>query len=301
MKRYGDIIKDLIVQDNRYYVLTAENMGPIYYIMDDIRDNYLDVGIAEQNMLGVAAGLAIRGRIPIVHAMSSFLVMRAFEFIRTDIGYGNLNVKLVGTAAGLLSEKNGATHQCVEDIALMHSIPNMHIYAPADNDDMIKMQKAILKEDNPSYMRYNDSIAKYEHADFTVGKSEVIGNGKDFVIITYGIMFATALELKELLHSEGSDVTLINLRAIVPLDEETIVETVKRTKSVVVIEDHLEYGGVSTMLRELLYSKHILKDLYSFSLKNYFKPGDISSVLCNEGLSAEAIYNELCNCGTINN
>ena len=88
MQRYGDILKELILKDNRYYVLTAENMVPIYYIMDDIKDNYLDAGIAEQTMVGVAAGLALRGRVPVVHAMASFLLMRAFEFIRTDIGYG---------------------------------------------------------------------------------------------------------------------------------------------------------------------------------------------------------------------
>ena len=293
MQRYGDILKELILKDNRYYVLTAENMGPIYYIMDDIKDNYLDVGIAEQTMVGVAAGLALRGRVPVVHAMASFLLMRAFEFIRTDIGYGKLNVTLVGTAAGFLSEKNGATHQSVEDIALMHCIPDMHIYAPADNDDMIKMERAIMEEDNACYLRYNDTKSNYEHEPFSKGKAEIIGDGADYAIITYGIMFSTAMKVKEMLEAAGNTVTLVNLRSIVPWDEQGILNSIKDAGHIVVIEDHLAYGGVSTMLSELMAQKGIVGKLHAFNLRGYFKPGSIDNILAYEKLSAGSIYDSI--------
>ena len=293
MKRYGDILKELILEVNNYYVLTAENMGPIHYIIDDIRDNYLDVGIAEQAMVGIAAGLAIRGRVAVVHAMASFLLMRAFEFVRTDIGYGKLNVKLVGTVAGLLSEKNGATHQCVEDIALMRCIPNMHIYAPADNDDMSKMERVIMKENNACYLRYNDTLSNYNHEPFSIGKAEIIGDGKDYVIITYGIMFLTAMRVKDMLEASGKTVTLVNLRSIVPWDEQMIISAIRNAGIIVVIEDHLAYGGVSTMLSELIVQRRITGIFYAFNLQGYFKPGSLVDILDYEKLSAESIYDRI--------
>lgn len=293
MKHYGNTLKELILEDNNYYVLTAENMGPIYYIIDDIRDNYLDVGIAEQTMVGIATGLAIRGRIPVIHAMASFLLMRAFEFIRTDIGYGKLNVKLVGTAAGLLSEKNGVTHQCVEDIALMRCIPDMHIYAPADDDDMNKMERVIMKEDNACYLRYNDFLSDYNHEPFSIGKAEIIGDGRDYAIITYGIMFSTAMKVKEILETSGKTVILVNLRSIVPWDEQGIISAIKNVGKIVVIEDHLSYGGVSTMLSELIVQQKITGMFYTFNLHGYFKPGSLVDILDYERLSAEYIYDSI--------
>lgn len=294
-KRYGDILKDLIVQTGKYYVLTAENMGPVYYIVDKIKDNYLDVGIAEQTMIGMASGLALRGKVPVVHAMSSFLLMRAYEFIRTDIGCGHLNVKLVGTAAGLLSEKNGVTHQCIEDIAIMHCIPDMHIFAPADNDDMLKMERTIMEEDNACYLRYNDTESTYEHEPFVIGKAEVIGDGEDFAIITYGFMFSESLKLKQLLKLNGKTVKLVNLRSISPIDEKSLLNVINSTKIVVVIEDHLPYGGVSTMICELMTKHGISKEVKCFNLTHYFRPGSTKEILDYEKLSAECVYEELSN------
>lgn len=293
VERYGEILKQLVLKDNKYYVLTAENMGPIYYIINDIKENYLDVGIAEQTMVGVAAGLALRGRVPVLHAMASFLLMRAFEFIRTDIGYGKLNVKLVGTAAGILSEKNGATHQCVEDIALMHCIPDMHIYAPADNDDLIKMERIIMEENNACYLRYNDIQSDYNHAPFHIGKAEFIGDGVDYTIITYGVMFSTAMKVKRKLEAIGNGVTLINLRTIVPWDKQGIINSIKNSRHIIVIEDHLAYGGVSTMLSELIVQQGVTGKFQAFNLHGYFQPGSQEKILEHEKLSAEAIYDRI--------
>ena len=291
--RYGDVLKKKIEEDNRFFVLTAENMGPIYYIIDDIKENYLDVGISEQTMIGIAVGLALRGRIPVVHAMSSFLLMRPFEFIRTDIGYGNLNIKLVGTAAGFLSEKNGPTHQCIEDISLMKNIPNMHVYAPADNDDMTKMEKKILEENMPSYLRYNDMEVEYSHEEFEIGKAEVIGKGKDIAIITYGTMFKECLKLKRELEKRKIGVTLLNLRTIIPIDEKRILEVADYCDKIIVVEDHFEFGGCYEQICEILFKNKKMKDILAINLKNYFKAGSLEDVIKNEGFSVKDLIKKI--------
>lgn len=290
--RYGNILEEKIKEDKRYFILTAENMGPIYYIIDSVKDNYLDVGIAEQSMIGIASGLALRGRIPVVHAMSSFLLMRPFEFIRTDIGYGNLNVKLVGTASGFLSEKNGATHQCIEDISIMKNIPNMHIYAPADNDDMLKMERKILEEVGPSYLRYNDMKGDYMHEPFEIGKAEVIGKGKDLAIITYGIMFSKCKKLMEELEKQGYKITLVNLRTIEPIDEITLIKVFKECKKLMIVEDHFEFGGCYNILCQLLVKNKMVKEILPINLKYYFKPSDLESVMEYEGFSVQNLLNK---------
>lgn len=287
MKRYGDVLKELIKQNDNFFILTAENMGPIYYIMEEVKNNYLDVGISEQTMMGIATGLALRGRVPVAHAMSSFLLMRPFEFIRTDIGYGKLNVKLVGTSAGFLSERNGMTHQCIEDISLMRNIPNMNIYAPSDNDDMIKMEEVIFKDKKSCYLRYNDMTANYCHEPFEIGKAEKIGEGTDIVLITCGMMFKETLDLKEKLEQNGKKVTLINLRTIMPIDETTILESIKKCKETVIIEDHIRYGGVYNIICEILVKNKVIANIKHIALNKSFKPAGLNEILTNEGFSSE--------------
>jgi transketolase len=134
---YEECLKKVVVNDERYVVLTAENRAPIRNLPPILGSRFIDTGITEQALVGAAAGLALRGRIPIAHALATFLTMRAFEFIRTDVGLPGLPVKLVGYVPGLLSEANGPTHQALEDVALMRGIPKMQVFCPADLDDMV--------------------------------------------------------------------------------------------------------------------------------------------------------------------
>lgn len=150
-----------------------------------------------------------------------------------------------------------------------------------------------MKEDNACYLRYNDFLSDYNHEPFSIGKAEIIGDGRDYAIITYGIMFSTAMKVKEILETSGKTVILVNLRSIVPWDEQGIISAIKNVGKIVVIEDHLSYGGVSTMLSELIVQQKITGMFYTFNLHGYFKPGSLVDILDYEKLSAEYIYDSI--------
>src|SRR5262245_32449657 len=151
---YQTLLADLALNDERLVVLTAENRAAIRGLPDLLGARFLDTGITEQTMVGMAAGLALRVRIPVVHAPATFLTLRAFEFIRTDVGIGRLPVKLVGYVPGILSEANGPTHQALEDVALMRGIPGMGVFSPADLEDLLLGLPAVLAHPDPFYIRY---------------------------------------------------------------------------------------------------------------------------------------------------
>ena len=162
--------------------MTAENRAAIRGLPARLGDRFIDVGICEQTMIGAAAGLALRGRIPVCHALATFLTLRAFEFIRTDVGIARLPVKLVGAVPGFLSEANGPTHQAIEDIALMRAIPGMQIVCPADEAELLAAMPAVLASDAPCYVRFNAMRPAVEHpAPFEMGRAEVLSEGGDVV------------------------------------------------------------------------------------------------------------------------
>lgn len=293
--KYGEVLKEAIKNDDKYFVLTAENLGTLYYVMDDISNNMLDVGIAEQTMAGIASGLALRGRKPIIHALSAFLMMRAYEFLRTDIGIGNLPVKITGILPGFLSDTNGPTHQSIEDIALARSIPNMNIFCPSDNDELISGMKKILQDKKPWYIRYNDQPSIVEHTLFLEGKAEVIGDGKDVAIFTYGYMFNEVIKASRLLEQSGVSCRVINIRTIRPFDVETVVRTANKCKYLFSVEDHLSFGGLSTLLYEVFQKQSISTKLNVIALEDYFKPGLIDQVMHYANMSAEKLYFRMMN------
>ncbi|MEO6632157.1 MAG: transketolase, partial [Mucilaginibacter sp.] len=176
---YEELLTEIALQDERFIVMTAENRALVRNIPAKLGTRFIDTGITEQTMIGAAAGLALRGRIPVVHALASFLSMRAFEFIRTDAGIPKLPVKLSSFIPGFLSDGNGPTHQALEDIALMRGIPNMTVFAPADEDDLVKMLPQVWGHPNPSYVRINTRKTDYVHAPFEWGKAEIISEGED--------------------------------------------------------------------------------------------------------------------------
>src|ERR1700749_786930 len=167
---YEELIKKLALEDERFVIMTAENRALIRNLPGVLKDRFIDTGITEQTMIGAAAGLALRGRIPVVHALATFLTLRAFEFIRTDVGIANLPVKLSGFIPGFLSDGNGPTHQAIEDISLMRGIPNITVFAPADEDDLLKMLPTIWNAPHPAYTRINTRKTSYVHADYEPGK-----------------------------------------------------------------------------------------------------------------------------------
>src|SRR5277367_438212 len=160
---YEELLTQTALADNRFIVMTAENRALVRNIPGKLGNRFIDTGITEQTMIGAAAGLALRGRIPVVHALACFLTMRAYEFIRTDVGIGNLPVKLIGGVPGFLSDGNGPTHQAIEDVALMRGIPHMKVFCPADEEDMLLMLTDIWHSPYPSYVRLNTRKTDYRH------------------------------------------------------------------------------------------------------------------------------------------
>ncbi|HET6897734.1 MAG TPA: transketolase, partial [Vicinamibacteria bacterium] len=188
---YAEALAALADERDDLIVLTAENRAPIPTLAQRLGPRFIDVGIAEQTMVGVAAGLALRGRTPVVHALAAFLTMRAFEFIRTDVGIAHLPVKLVGYLPGFASSANGPTHQAIEDVALMRAIPGMNVFCPADAEELVDALPSIVADREPWYVRYTAADPVVSHGTpFAPGRAEAFSVGGDVALLTYGPLLA---------------------------------------------------------------------------------------------------------------
>ncbi len=293
MTKYEELLNKLIAQNDRIKILTAENKAALREIPEIIGDSFIDVGIAEQSLVGISAGMALRNKIPIAHALAAFLSMRSFEFIRTDCGYPNLPVKLVGSFAGFLSSANGPTHQAVEDCGIMAGIPNMSVFCPADLDDMLKCLPDIIEHNGPVYIRYNDTDSGYEHSDYEFGKAEEIYSGKDLTILTFGVLFDQAKKSADMLRQQGIDAGLLNLRTMKPIDKELILEKIRDNKLVVCVEDHFIDSGLYSILCKMFIEEGTLVPILPIGLTDWFKPVPFDEVLKYEGFTAEAISKKI--------
>ncbi len=283
---YEQLLTQTALEDERFVVMTAENRALVRNVPAALGMRFIDTGITEQTMIGMAAGLALRGRIPVVHALAPFLTMRAFEFIRTDVGIAHLPVKLSGYIPGFLSDGNGPTHQSIEDVSIMRGIPGMEVYCPADEDDLVRMLPAIWHAAAPAYVRINHKKGAFSHAPYLPGKAEVVARGTDVTLLVYGFLFANALEAKALLERDGLSVGLINMRSLKPVDEEVIVAAALESGRLVTIEDHLQTGGLYSIVAEVLLKRRMTSDVLSLSLgERWFKPGLLDQVLETEGFT----------------
>jgi len=287
---YQDVLSRLAREDDRVVVLTAENRAAIRALPGALGPRFLDVGICEQTMVGMAAGLALRGRIPVVHALAAFLTMRAFEFIRTDVGIARLPVKLIGGVPGFLSEANGPTHQAIEDIALMRGIPHMQIVCPADEEELLSALPKIVGSPRPCYVRYNASKAAVHHSPFEFGVAEAISDGEDIAILTYGFLVNEAVRSLDILQAKGISVRLLNLRSLKPIDEEAILDAATSTGLVVTLEDHFVTGALYSITTEILVRRGVRCGVFPLALEErWFRPALLHDVLACEGFTAEKI------------
>jgi len=247
----------------------------------------------------VAAGLALRGRIPVVHALAAFLTMRAFEFIRTDVGIGNLPVKMIGAFPGFLSEANGPTHQSLEDIALMRSIPNVQVFCPADEEELVNALPAIIESSSPWYVRHNSRPPATQHEDeFKIGRAERHFEGRDVAVLTCGFLFTEAVEAATRLKRNGVSAQVINLRTLKPIDEEAILEAASDCRLIVTLEDHFVTGGLYSIVSEILVRHRMIADVLPIAFEDrWFKPAMLGDALSYEGFTgrqiAELIINAL--------
>lgn len=285
---YEELLTETALGDERIVVMTAENRALVRNIPKVLGKRFIDTGITEQTMIGMAAGLALRGRRPIVHALAPFLTMRAFEFIRTDVGIAGLPVKLSGYIPGFLSDGNGPTHQAIEDVAIMRGIPGMEVYCPADEDDLVRMLPAIWDSEAPAYVRINHKKGDYVHAPYVPGQAEIIAAGTDLTLLVYGFLFEQVLQTRVLLEAEGLSVGLINMRSLKPVDEAAILEAARHSKMLVTIEDHLQVGGLYSIVAETLVKHREMAHVMPVALtERWFRPGLLQAVLEHEGFTAE--------------
>jgi transketolase len=289
MGAYGDALVSLAAARPELMVLTAENRAAIRDLPPRLGDRFIDVGVAEQTMIGAAAGLALRGRVPVVHALAAFLTMRAFEFIRTDVGIGKLPVILVGGVPGFLSEANGPTHQAIEDVALMRGIPGMQVVCPADEDELVAALPEIVASRRPTYIRYFAGPSVGPGRGFALGRAQVTGDGFDVAILTYGMMVREALGARELLEAGGVGTRVVALPSLKPIDE-TAVLVAARARLVVIVEDHFETGGLGSIVAELLMRRGRSANVRLLALaERWFKPALLPALLEHEGFTARQI------------
>jgi len=254
---YGKALVALGQSNERIVVLDADLAKSTKTIdfAKAIPERFFDIGIAEQNMIGIAAGLAASGKIPFASSFAMFATGRAFEQIRNSIAYPKLNVKIAATHAGLTVGEDGGSHQAIEDIALMRALPNMTVIVPADAVETEKAVAAIAAYEGPVYLRLGRPAVPVLYDDsytFTIGKADVLQTGEDVTIVATGIMVSKALEAAKLLTEEGIRAEVINASTIKPLDRETILQSVKKTGRVVTAEEHNIIGGLGSAVAELV-------------------------------------------------
>ncbi len=247
----GDINKDIVVLDADLAAATKSGMFKSKH-----PERFFDVGIAEQNMMGIAAGLAASGKIPFVSTFAMFAAGRAFEQIRNSIGYPHLNVKICASHGGISVGEDGATHQCLEDFGLMRLIPGMVVINPADDVEAKAAVKAIAEYQGPVYMRLGrlavPVVFDEETYEFEIGKGQVLKEGDDLTIIVSGLPVAATLEAADRLKADGVNAEVINMATIKPIDSELIVESAKKTGKVITVEEHNVIGGLGSAVAEVL-------------------------------------------------
>lgn len=254
---YGKALVELGKVNENVVVLDADlsKSTKTYDFSQNFPDRFFNMGIAEQNLIGAGCGLASCGKIPFVSSFAMFASGRAFEVIRNSVCYPKLNVKICATHAGITVGEDGATHQSIEDIAIMNSIPNMTVLVPADGIEAEKMIFEIAKFNGPTYVRLGRSAVPNvfdENYKFEIGKGTVLKEGQDVTIIACGIMVNEAIKAQEILQNDGISARVVNMSTIKPIDKDLIIKCAKETKAIVTAEEHSVIGGLGSVVSDIL-------------------------------------------------
>ena len=256
-------------------------------------ERFINTGIAEGNMISTAAGIASTGKVVFASSFAMFAAGRAFEQIRNSVAYPKLNVKIGATHAGISVGEDGATHQCLEDIGIMRTIPEMVIINPADHVEAMSAVEAAIKYDGPVYLRFGRlpvaQIFDENEYKFELGKGVQLKEGKDATIVATGLMVPYALEARELLKEEGIDAAVINIHTIKPIDRENIINAAKKTGAIVTAEEHNIYGGLGSAVSEVVCEACPVPVLRVGTQDKFGKSGKPYDLLKEYGLSAENI------------
>ena len=296
---YGNALVELAKEHDDVYVLDADLAAATQTAIfkKEFPERHIDCGIAECNMIGIAAGLAATGKVPFASSFAMFAAGRAFEQVRNSVGYPHLNVKIGATHAGISVGEDGATHQCNEDIALMRTIPGMVILNPSDDIEAKAAVKAAYEHEGPVYMRFgrlavpviNDE-ANYK---FEIGKGITLKEGKDVTIIATGLEVNESLEAAKLLEADGISAEVINIHTIKPLDKELVVASAKKTGKVVTVEEHSVIGGLGGAVAEALSEEAPTKMLRIGMMDKFGQSGPAKALIEYYGLDGKSIYEKV--------
>ena len=296
---YGNALVELGAEHDNLIVLDADLAAATKtgVFKKAYPDRHIDCGIAECNMMGIAAGLSTTGIVPFASTFAMFAAGRAFEQVRNSIGYPHLNVKIGATHAGISVGEDGATHQCNEDIALMRTIPGMVILNPADDVEAKACVKAAYEYNGPVYLRFGrlavPVINDRPDYKFELGKGVVLREGKDVTIVATGLCVSSALEAAEKLAGDGIDAKIINIHTIKPLDEELIVAAAKETGKVVTVEEHSVIGGLGSAVCDALAEKCPVP-VKKIGVQDVFgESGPAVALLAKYKLDGEGVYEQV--------
>ena len=297
---YGNALVELAREHDDLVVLDADLAAATKtgIFKKEFPQRHIDCGIAEANMMGIAAGLSTCGKIPFASTFAMFAAGRAFEQIRNTIGYPHLNVKIGATHAGISVGEDGATHQCNEDLALMRTVPGMTIINPCDDIEAKAAVKAAYEMEGPVYLRFGRLAAPVIHKEdyqFEIGKGELMREGNDVTIVATGLMVSFALEAAEKLALDGIDAEVINIHTIKPLDKDIIVHSANKTGKVVTVEEHTVIGGLGSAVCDCLCEK-CPTSVTKIGVQDVFgHSGPALELLKEFGLDGEGIYTQVKN------
>lgn len=274
---YLDILYELAQADKRVYALISDN-GAIVYdkYRKDLAKQYLNLGISEANMIGMAAGMASCGKIPFAYTIGAFLAYRAYEFIRNDVCLQNQNVKIVGTGAGQVYSALGPTHHSTEDLGGLRSLPNLTIICPASPLEVKKATKAAYEYYGPVYLRLgtNKEPEIYEdNYEFNIGKAVCLRRGGDITLIGTGSILKDILDVAGCLENEGIHTGILNMHTIKPIDKQAIIRAAGETGKIVTIEDHNLIGGIGSAVAEVIAECGLQTQFLRIGLENHFSMG----------------------------
>ena len=294
---YGEALAELGDRYDNLYVFDADLAAATKtgIFKKKFPDRFFDCGIAESNMMGVAAGMAATGKIPFASTFAMFAAGRAFEQVRNSIGYPHLNVKIGATHAGISVGEDGATHQCNEDIALMRTIPGMVVINPADDVEAKAAVEAAILHEGPVYLRFGRLATPVfndpETYKFELGKGVQLRDGDDITIVATGLMVAQALEAADALKGQGINARVINIHTIKPIDKDIIIKAAKETGKIVTVEEHSIIGGLGSAVCDVLCENYPVPVTKIGVMDTFGHSGPAAALLEEFGLCADNIAN----------
>ncbi len=295
---YLNMLYQFAQKDSEIVSLVADN-GLIVY--DDFRrdfpDRYFNFGISEENMLAAAAGMASCGKIPFAYTISAFMAYRAYEFLRDDICFQNQNVKLVGIGSGLTYSTLGPSHHTTEDIGLLRSLPNLHVFSPATRAEVKWMMEESYQINGPVYIRLSNNSEEYykEGTRFSIGEPSIVKTGDDVTIMTTGSIINEVMEAANYLKIDGINAEVVSIHTLKPMNTEAVAKLLLKTNKLVVVEEHNIIGGLYSAIAEAMALENIMVPNLAIGLQDVFAIGygQLHDVRHTNGLDSKTIYEKI--------